>query len=261
MDIKADHKGRGESIPTNLRLLMVLEEMAKVGVPVTPTDINQQLGLPKPTIHRLFSTLEEEGFIQREIDGRSYTPGRRVRELSMGLLSSLRVRTARVAVLDALATDIGETCNISVPERDSMVYIDRVETKWPLRIQLPIGTQVPFYCTASGKMYLASLNPAHLGSYVQAAKLSPRTPKTICEPDVLLAEIDKTRERGVSQDDEEFMEGMIALAVPILDIHGRLLSTLSFHAPTQRLSLFEAYQFLDKLNRAANEMSRLVIDD
>ncbi len=261
MDTKADHSETGETIPTNLRLLLLLEEIAKIGVPVTPTEINQRLGLPKPTIHRLFATLETEGFLQREIDGRSYTPGRRLRDLSTGVLTSLRVRTARLAVLNALAEEIGETCNIAMPDRDSMVYIDRVETKWPLRIQLPIGTHVPFYCTASGKMYLASLNPAHLERYVHAGRRVARTPRTITDPHELLSEIDRTRERGHSQDDEEFMEGMIALAVPIRDGHGRLLSTLSFHAPTQRLSLSDAHGFLPQMHQAASELSRLIIDE
>ena len=77
----------------------MLEAMAKAWVPVTPTEVNQSLGLPKPTIHRLFSTLENEGFIQREIDGRGYSPGLRIRNMSTGIISSLRIRTARVAVL------------------------------------------------------------------------------------------------------------------------------------------------------------------
>ncbi|MDB4241029.1 IclR family transcriptional regulator, partial [Yoonia sp.] len=64
-------------IPTNLRLLLLLEEVAKVGVPVTPSVVNEVMGLPKPTIHRLFATAEAEGFLQRDIDGRSYSPGRR----------------------------------------------------------------------------------------------------------------------------------------------------------------------------------------
>lgn len=256
-----DRSEISETIPTNLRLLLVLEEVAKVGIPVTPTDINQRLGLPKPTIHRLFTTLEAEGFLQREIDGRSYTPGRRLRDMSTGVLTSLRVRTARLAVLNALAEEIGETCNIAFPDRESMTYIDRVETKWPLRIQLPVGTQVPFYCTASGKMYLASLNPAHLERYVHAARLEPRTSGTITDPQALLAEIEQTRRQNYSQDNEEFMDGMIALAVPILDGHGRLLSTLSFHAPTQRLKLVDAHGFLPQMNSAAADLSRLIIED
>lgn len=251
---------KGETIPTNLRLPLVLEAVAQAGVPVTPTEVNARIGLPKPTIHRLFATLEAEGFLQRELDGRSYTAGRRLRKLSTNVLSSLRVRTARLAVLNALAEEIGETCNIAVPDREAMIYLDRVETKWPLRIQLPIGTQVPFYCTASGKMYLSTLNDAHFDRYLGAAKLKPRTPATITDRAALQDEIARTRERGYSQDAEEFMDGMIALAVPINDDQGRLLSTLSFHAPTQRLTLDAAKAHLPRLRHAAAELSRLVIE-
>ena len=81
-----------------MRLLLLLEEVANTGVPVTPTVLNAKLGLPKPTIHRLFATLEAEGFLQRDIDGKSYSPGRRLREMSVGVLSSLRIRSARLAV-------------------------------------------------------------------------------------------------------------------------------------------------------------------
>ncbi|MEM6422173.1 MAG: helix-turn-helix domain-containing protein, partial [Pseudomonadota bacterium] len=80
-------------------MLLILEEVARSGVPLTPTDVNAEIGLPKPTIHRLFATLEAEGFLIRELDGRSYTAGRRLRRLSVNVLSSLRVRTARLAVL------------------------------------------------------------------------------------------------------------------------------------------------------------------
>ncbi|MEP0520584.1 MAG: IclR family transcriptional regulator [Hyphomicrobiales bacterium] len=250
---------QNETIPTNLRLLFVLEELAKSGVPMTPTEINQKLGLPKPTIHRLFATLEAEGFLQREIDGRSYAPGRRLRKMSTGVLSSLRVRTARLSILNALAEKIGETCNISVPDRDAMIYIDRVETKWPLRIQLPIGTNVPFYCTASGKMYLSKLKKAHLERYIGSVKFEQQTPGTITDKTELNAEIRKTREQGFAQDNEEFMEGMIALAVPIIDVHGRLVSTLSFHAPTQRLNLQQAYTYLQDLREGAEELSQLLV--
>ncbi len=250
-----------QTLPPSLRLLLVLEEVARSGVPVTPTEVNASIGLPKPTIHRLFSTLEAAGFLQREVDGRSYTPGRRLRRLSTNVLSSLRVRTARLAVLKALAEEIGETCNISVPDREAMVYLDRVETKWPLRIQLPVGTHVPFYCTASGKMYLSTLNNAHLARYLGATKFEQYTAKTLTDPVKLREEIEWTRAHGYSRDDEEFMDGMIALAVPINDDQGRLLSTLSFHAPVQRLTLDVALPHIERMRRAASDLSRLVIED
>lgn len=248
------------NIPTNLRLLLVLEEMAFAGVPVTPTDVNQVLGLPKPTIHRLFATLEAEGFIQREIDGRGYSPGRRMRTLSAGILSSLRIRTARVAILTRLAEQIGETCNIALPERDGMIYIDRVETKWPLRIQLPIGTRVPFYCTASGKLYLSSLSDKHLERYAHAVAFEQFTARTLNSPDKLIDEILVVRANGYATDNEEFMEGMIAVGVPITGPNGRLVTTVSFHAPVQRLTMDDANSHVDVLRRAAANLSALVTE-
>ncbi|WP_297777780.1 IclR family transcriptional regulator [uncultured Roseovarius sp.] len=246
------------TIPTNLRLLLVIEEIARVGVPITPTEVNAAIGLPKPTIHRLFATLEEEGFLQRDLDGRSYSPGPRLRTLAGGVLSSLRIRTARQAVLQRLSRQIGETCNIALPDRDAMIYLERIETEWPLRIQLPIGTRVPFYCTASGKMYLSTLARSHLMRYLGATDLAARTLNTLTDPDALLQEIQQVRVQGYSLDREEFMEDMIALAVPILDVNDRLMATLAFHAPTQRFSIEKAMDYLGIMREAASDLSQLV---
>ena len=254
----ADGASKESGIPTNLRLLLVLEAMAKAGVPVTPKEVNQSLGLPKPTIHRLFSTLENEGFIQREIDGRGYSPGLRLRTMSTGIISSLRIRTARVAVLSKLADEVGETCNIALPDRDAMIYLDRVETKWPLRIQLPIGSRVPFYCTASGKMYLSSLDNRHLKNYAQATQMEARTKATITKPETLIEEIKNIREVGYALDRCEFMEGMTAIAVPIFEDNGRLVSTLSIHAPEQRFPLPRAVECVGLLKESAAQLSKLL---
>lgn len=248
------------TIPTNLRLLLIIEHMASVGVPVTPTEVNATLGLPKPTIHRLFNTLEEEGFLQRDLDGRSYSPGRRLRIMAGGVLSSLRIRTARLAILNQLSRVIGETCNIALPDRDAMIYLERVETEWPLRIQLPIGTRVPFFCTASGKMYLSSLTDAHIRSYVGATLLEARTPNTITDADVLYKELQTIRAQGYSLDREEFMQEMVALAVPILDPNQRTVATLSFHAPTHRFDIDKALNFLQPMRDAAAALGQLVSD-
>jgi len=244
-------------IPTNLRLLLLLEEVAKVGVPVTPSVVNETLGLPKPTIHRLFATAEAEGFLQRDIDGRSYSPGRRMRLLSINTLSSERVRTVRLAVLKSLAVTVGETCNLAIPEREGMFYLDRVETHWPLRIQLPVGTQVPFHCTASGKMFLSTLRPDYLERFLKNHSLDKQTEKTITNPTKLQEELIKTRDRGYSTDNEEFMPGMTAIAVPILDNMGRLLSTLSIHAPEQRRHLPDLVEYLEPLRTAAEELAAI----
>lgn len=244
-----------KSIPPNLRLLLLLEEVARAGIPLSPTTANEQVGLTKPTVHRLFHLLEEEGFLQRDIDGRSYYAGERLRKLSMNVMSSTRLRTMRLSILNALTKEVGETCNIAMPDRDGMMYLDRVETKWPLRIQLPVGTTVPFHCTASGKMFLSTLPPGHLAKYLSTADLNAHTPHSLTEPEDIMREIEEIRQQDYSTDNEEFMENMVAIAVPIRDDLGRLMSTLSLHAPTQRTSVEALKGQLKRLRDSANDLA------
>lgn len=245
----------------SLRLLLILEEVARVGVPTTPTEINRAIGLPKQTLHRLFASLESHGFLQREHDGRSYSPGLRMRSMAIGTISSPGSRAARWAVMSRLSADIGETCNLSIPDRNAMIYADRVETKWPLRIQLPIGTKVPLHCTASGKLYLSTLSSTQLDRILNNTKLEKRTSKTLIDKKALAVEIDRIRAKGFSEDNEEFIEGMIALAVPITDGDGRFVSALAFHAPTPRMPFSSAHQHLDRLREAAAELGTLLIEE
>ena len=243
--------------PNNMRTLGILEAVARAGAPVTPTEVNVTMGLPKPTIHRLFAALEEEGFLRREIEGRHYSPGPRMNRMAVETLAAVRLRGARLAVMEGLARQIGETVNVAQPDGSAMIYLDRVETHWPLRIQLPIGTRVPLHATASGKMYLAALEPARAERYIRNIELDAYTPATIIDRDALRDEIARTRGRGHATDHGEFMDDMIALAVPIRDDQGRLFATLSFHAPTLRMSMADAGGHLNALTTAAEELRRI----
>ncbi|NOD76412.1 MULTISPECIES: IclR family transcriptional regulator [unclassified Ruegeria] len=247
-------------IPTNLRLLLILEEVARRGVAIKPADLIETLGLAKPTVHRLLQTAEAEGFLQRDLDGRSYGPGHRLRLLSVNTMSSEHLRTARLAILRSVAENVGETCNLAIPDREGMIYLDRVETKWPLRIQLPIGTQVPFHCTASGKMYLSTLRQKTLDGFLSAGNLQPQSERSLTDPKALRDEIRGISEKGYATDDEEFMAGMTAIAVPIRDGQGRLVGTLSVHAPTQRHDVNSLLSFLNILQKGAGELSEMLID-
>lgn len=249
-----------DQIPTNLRLLLIMEEVARAGVPVAPSALADAVGLPKATIHRLLATAETEGYLQRDIDGRSFGPGKRMRRLATTTLSSQRVRTERLLIMKTLAEEVGETCNLAAPARYGMVYLDRVETHWPLRIQLPVGTQVPFHCTASGKMYLSSLRADKLKRLISSLGLDAKTKRTFTDPVALQRELDKTRRRGYSTDDEEFMDGMAAIAVGIRDTEERLLTTLSLHVPVLRNGIAGLTKHLSALQDAATKLEILAQD-
>lgn len=247
-----------DSIPTTLRLLHIIEELATAGQPLTPTALNQNLGLPKPSIHRLIKTLQDNGFIESDVTGRAYRPAARLKQMASGILSSQDLRMARHEILAQLSRDIGETCNIAVPHRRGMTYLERVETQWPLRIQLPVGSQVPHYCTASGKLYLSTLSYPHLAAYLDAVPLMAQTAQTVTDAETLRRALRDIRKQGYATDYQEFMQEMLALAVPIYDGHDRLVATLSVHAPLQRCDDAQLLTYLPKLQRAAAQLTALL---
>ena len=241
-----------------MRALSLLETIAERGAPATPTQLNEALDLPKPTVHRLCATLEEFGFLQRSLDGKGLTVGPRLRAIAQNaLLSSEQLFLIR-AILEKVSGTVGETANITVPDFNRMRYLDRVETQWPLRLQLPVGSQVPLHCTASGKLYLSGLDSAVRPKVLQALNLEKLTPNTITGSDALERELMRIDAAGISTDNEEFIEGMVAVAVPVNSANGKLIATLAIHAPIVRMSMDQALSWVPDLRAAAAQLSEIV---
>lgn len=247
-----------DKVPTNLRTLRILEILGEAEEPLTPTQINLRLGLPKQTVHRLCTTLVEEGYLVRVPNEKGLRPGRRLRDLTAGLLHGSRFHMSRHQLLIDVAKQVNETVNFSVPEEKGMVYKDRVETDWAFRIQLPIGTHVPFHCTASGKTFLASLSPRSRKAAVESLAMEQLTQNTIIDPSNLLDQLKEVKRNGYALDNEEFIEGMVAIAVPVLDPKGRYCSSIAFHGPSQRLSLENAIARKQVLIESAKKMSQVL---
>lgn len=244
-----------ERIATNLRTLRILEILGNASHPLTPTQINADLGLPKQTIHRLCKTLVEEGYLTGDGHSKGLRPARRLRALASGILFTSQFHIGRHQILEDVAEKVSETVNFVVPQAEGMIYLDRVETDWPFRIQLPIGTHVPFHCTASGKTFLASLPPKTRTTMVQSLPLKALTDNTLTDSDALLEELALVRKRGYALDNEEFVEGMVAMAVPIKDADRRYVGALAFHGPVQRLDLEDAVSRKEILVDGAKRLS------
>lgn len=247
-------------IPTNLRTLLILEAIGQQTDPISPAEIGRLIGLPKQTVHRLCNTLLEEGFLVRDERQRGLRPGRRARLMASGVMYSSSSHVARKRVLQELSDATGETVNYVVPEDRGMSYQDRVETDWPIRIQLPVGSSVPFFCTASGKMYLASLPKAQRRRLVSVMHLEKHTETTITDPDVLLNELAETAKRGYSLDNGEFFEAMNAIAAPVYDTSGRYCASVAVHAPTQRMPIEKALDYRDELFSACKKLTETLFD-
>ena len=249
---------RGSTIE---RVLDILDTVAASTKPLSATEINEVLDLPKATAHRLCSKLEARGYLLKRIDGKTYQPGNRLFDVAVGVLASSRFGATRHAILTELSEKVGETCNIAYPDGLYMAYSDRVETKAPLRLQFPIGMRVPLYCTASGKLYLSTLPKSRRKGVIRKLKLERHAKNTITNPDILLAEIDSIERQQFSIDNQELYDDVIAIAVPIKDRHGRFYSSLAIQAPATRISINHSDRYLPILREAANELGKLAEDD
>lgn len=249
-----------ERVPTNLRAMLILEALGQASDPLSASDIGRIVGIPKQTAHRLCATLVDEGYLNR-VDGRGhYRPGRRARSMASGILHASAHHHARHQVLQFVAEKVGETVNFVVPEDQGMSYKDRVETNWAFRIQLPIGSHVPFHCTASGKAFLASLPKAERRRLVNVMQLTPLTQNTITEPAALLSELQEIGRKGYALDNEEFLDGMVAVAVPVRDTQGRYFASLAAHGPMQRLSVEKLVDHVPLLTEAAQSLTSVIFE-
>ena len=250
----------GERTPTNLRMLLIMEIVGNANGPLSPTEINSKLGLPKQTVHRLCNTLVDEGFLIKDRSAKKLRPARRTRAIASGILTASRFHIARRQILQSVADEVGETVNFVMPEDDGMSYIDRIETDWAFRVQLPIGTHVPFHCTASGKAFLAGLPKQARMKMVTALQLNKLTPNTIDSREKLLEELRVVSKQGFAIDNEEFMEGMLAIAVPVADKQGRFHAAVAFHGPALRLSVDGLVSKKGVLLRAAQLLTETIFE-
>ena len=242
----------GDKTPPNIRLLRIVEILSKHGKPISPTELNAELGLPKQSIHRLCNTLIEAGFLEKS--ERKLRPSARLLSIASGLGRLGVEHMGCHQILQNVSAEFGETVNLVRPEKAGMMYIDRVETNWPFRVLLPIGTHVPFHCTASGKTYLASLPKAKRAAIIASLDLVKLTDNTIISADRLEDELAQIRQQKFALDRGEFYDGMVAVAVPILDNEDRYFGALAVHGPSSRLDIEEVLVRLDVLTSGAQQI-------
>lgn len=238
-------------IPTGMRNLLIIEALSRASGPVTPTELNRNVELPRQTLHRLCNTLVQEGILAREPGSKRLRPGRRLRSIGTGILNVSLSHMARRQILEGIAAKVGETVNFVVPGESGMHYMDRVETDWPVRIQLPVGTEVPFHCTASGKAFLSSIPLKRRKSFIRTLDLKWFTPNTHTNHDALIEDTERVALRGYALDEEEFIEDMNAIAVPVTDNKGRYVASLAFHGPKQRLSIETAIANVGEIRKGS----------
>jgi DNA-binding IclR family transcriptional regulator len=249
-----------DSVPATLRAMSVLEAVVAAEHPQSLADLTATVRLPKPTLYRMLAMLEAARLVMREPGARRYAPGPRLAALGRNVMLNGSLRAERHAVLARLVEEIGETCNFTMLDGAEVVYLDRVEAAWPLRMNLSSGSRVPIHCTASGKLLFAFLPKAARTRLLAQLALTRYTDTTITDAKRLGAELAQIRAQRYATDNEEFHAGLVCVAVPVMDARKRVCSAIAVHAPMSRMPLERALAHLPNLRRAAGAMAATITE-
>jgi DNA-binding IclR family transcriptional regulator len=211
--------------------------------------------MPRQTVHRVLQQLADNGLVQRDVGRDRFRVGPGLTRLALRSLNADTARGTIRAILEALVEEVGETCNVGALDGADVVYIERVECHWPLRMSLSAGSRVPPHCTAIGKLLLAYLPEPLRSRYLEARPMARFTERTITDPGALLHALDEIRRRGYATNNQEYTLGLVALAVPVQDDEGKVLAGLAVHAPIARMSLPACRARRPALQRAAERIA------
>lgn len=239
--------------------MAVLDLITSEGRPLGLVEVTEKLDLPKPTVHRIMRQLEDEGLLRREPLRDRYSVGPRLCALSVNALTSAVQGGAVHAILADLVARLEETCNIGVLDRAEVVYVDRVECDWPLRLQLAPNSRVPAHCTANGKLLLAFLERKFRRRLIENMAFTRFTENTITDPERLERECQAIRDDDYAINDQEYHVGLIGVATPIRDQDGRVIAGLAVHSPLPRMNMDTMRNRLPALRQAASRMGAALL--
>jgi len=234
-----------------VKSLLILEHLGTVEDGSTLGEISKVLRIGKSTVHRLLATLKDHDFVWLDPQSSRYMLGARILQLSQNVEVSWGE-----PILARLAEATGETCNVAVLEGTEVRYVIIKESKNPLRMSGKAGKKLPTHCTALGKALLSDLSRKELMQlYSKRHRLEARTPNSISTVSELCDHLERTRPAGVFVDNEEMYPGVICLAAPVRNRHGRIVAAVSISFPKQRVGSTRMGKFRSLLLDCAKELS------
>lgn len=217
------------------RGLSVIRAFSRERPELTLTEVAEATGLTRAAARRFLITLCDLGYVTTE--GRQFSLSPRVLELGYSYLSSLPVWEIARPHLQNLADRVGETTSASVLDGPDIVFVARVETKRIMALTLAVGSRLPAWATAMGRVLLADLTPAQLDQYFEGVTLRPLSDRTVTDERRLRDIIDQVRIQGWTIVDQEVEEGVRSLAVPLRSPDGRTLAALTVCSHASRVSV------------------------
>ncbi len=249
------HKGVGGTVEAVEKALQILEAVGKarkIGV----LKLSQQIKLPYSTVHRLLGTLAHRDYIQQDGDRQRYALGPKVLELGTAFLDTVESRGIALPYMRTLSQETRETVNLVIWNGRTAVCAEKIDSPESVTVQrTQIGRLEPLHSSALGKAIIANLSEKELTEVLKHLDLVRHTSKTHTSLSALMADLQKTRERGFAIDDEEGVIGVRCVASAILGHRKEVQGALSLVGPSTRMTKKRILELGCIIRDAANSVS------
>lgn len=228
---KAANQYRIESLAKGMQVLRLFDERA---VSLRLRDICDHTGIPMPTVFRIVSTLEEDGFLDRNPDG-SVQPGIAVLTLGSSALRGSSLVQVSEKPLRELADATGETVNLGTLLGDQVLYLVRLRNADLVTANVQVGSMLPAVYTSMGKLLLSGLSATQLdetlGDHPFDDSAGPNAVTTRSELDARLAQV---RELGYSIQDQELAQGLRSVSVGVFGRNQSMVAAINIAVSASR---------------------------
>jgi IclR family pca regulon transcriptional regulator len=215
--------------------LQVIEAFDQERSRLTISEVAVRTGLTRAAARRYLITLVHLGYARQQDKVFSLTP--KVLRLGQSYLHSARLPRIVQPLLYRLAYSLGEAASAGVLEDDELVCVAAVSAGRVVSATLQPGTRVPAFCTANGRVMLASLPPAQLAAMLARLQVQPLTEHTIVNKERLALEIARARSQGYAVVNQELELGLRTIAVPLRNFRGDIVAAMNVSVHTSRVPI------------------------
>ena len=236
------------------RGLHVIRAFAGVDRRLTIADVSRATGLTRAVVRRCLYTLKELGYAGT--DGRMYFLQPRILNLGYSYLSTAPVPIAAQPVLEEMSETLGEASSVAVLDDGAVVYVGRAATKRIMSVTLGVGSRLPAYCTALGRVLLAHLTDEQVGIELSKVDWTQHTKHTVTSRSRLEELLVEVRQDGYAINDQELEIGLRSIAVPVRNVVGTVVAAMNVSSQASRVSRRELVErCLPILRNAADKLS------
>ncbi|MGB5749716.1 MAG: IclR family transcriptional regulator [Desulfobacterales bacterium] len=189
------------------------------------SDLAKKLKMAKSTVHGMTSALEELGAAMRDPLTKKYKLGFALLEIGRSAYSQIDLQTSARPVTEELMEKTRTSVFLGILNWDQVTILDIIESRQDLNITAPVGSSIPLFAGAVGKVFLAAMPEEQAAKMVKSKGLPRFTDNTIVDLDLYFKELRQVRENGFAVDDEEYILGVRAVASPLMGL-GQLQSAI-----------------------------------